>query len=94
LRDCFDAVVTGEEVLVKKPDPEIFIIAARNLGVEAENCLVFEDSAAGVKAAKEAGMRVVGIGEEGRSETLAKADKVVADYTDFFKILDKDSSRV
>ncbi|MBI2103367.1 HAD family phosphatase [Candidatus Woesebacteria bacterium] len=94
LRDCFDAVVTGEEVSAKKPDSEIFIVTARKLGVEAKNCLVFEDSAAGVKAAKEAGMRVVGVGEGERSKTLAEADKVVADYTDFYKILDEDPGRV
>lgn len=62
LRDAFDAVVDGSRVSAAKPDPQAFLLAARLLGVEPRACVVFEDAAAGVEAARRAGMPVVGIG--------------------------------
>jgi beta-phosphoglucomutase len=59
--DTFDAVVTGSDVTHKKPDPEIFLTAAKMMGVEPANCLVCEDAVNGTKAAKAAGMRCLGI---------------------------------
>jgi sugar-phosphatase len=55
--------VTAEDVTFSKPDPEGFLKAAAALGVAPEDCLVFEDSEAGITAGKAAGMRVVGVGE-------------------------------
>jgi len=60
----FDAIVDGNDVTNAKPDPEVFIQAAKLLGVENENAIVFEDSVAGVQAANIAGMTSIGIGEE------------------------------
>jgi sugar-phosphatase len=54
--------VTAEDVAFSKPDPEGFLKAAAELGVAPEDCLVFEDSEAGIAAGKAAGMRVVGVG--------------------------------
>lgn len=54
--------VTAEDVEASKPDPEGFVRAATLLGVQPEDCVVFEDSAAGIAAGKAAGMRVVGVG--------------------------------
>ncbi|NYV77470.1 HAD-IA family hydrolase [Streptomyces sp. UH6] len=54
--------VTAEDVAHSKPDPEGFLKAAAELGVAPEDCLVFEDSEAGITAGKAAGMRVVGVG--------------------------------
>ena len=54
--------VTAERVTASKPDPEGFLAAAAALGVDPAECVVFEDSEAGVAAAKAAGMRVVGVG--------------------------------
>jgi beta-phosphoglucomutase len=58
----FDAIVDGNDVTKAKPDPEVFLIAAKNLGIEPKNCIVFEDSVAGIKAANVAGMISIGIG--------------------------------
>lgn len=54
--------ITSESVTASKPDPEGFLKAAAELGLSPEDCLVFEDSAAGIAAGKAAGMRVVGVG--------------------------------
>lgn len=58
----FDAVADGNNVKNAKPDPEVFLKAAELLGVKPEECVVFEDAAAGVQAARNAGMICVGIG--------------------------------
>ncbi|NNH70743.1 HAD-IA family hydrolase [Nocardia uniformis] len=55
-------LITSESVTVSKPDPEGFLKAAAELGLPPEDCLVFEDSEAGIAAGKAAGMRVVGVG--------------------------------
>lgn len=54
--------VTAESVSASKPHPEGFLLGASLLGVDAADCVVFEDSAAGVQAGKAAGMRVIGVG--------------------------------
>ncbi|AMM52467.1 beta-phosphoglucomutase [Rufibacter sp. DG15C] len=75
----FDAIIDGRHVINGKPDPEVFLKGAEALGVQPENCVVFEDAVAGVEAAKNAGMLCVGVGEP---ETLALADIVVKDMTE------------
>lgn len=62
LRQAFDAVADGHEVTRSKPHPDIFLAAARKLGLDPEDCLVIEDAVSGVEAARAAGMRVVGVG--------------------------------
>ncbi len=57
----FDAVVTRDHVTRVKPDPELFLLAAARLQVPAEACVVFEDSANGMRAALAAGMRCVAV---------------------------------
>ncbi|MBP3977765.1 HAD-IA family hydrolase [Microbacterium sp. BLY] len=57
-----ELAVTAESVSASKPDPEGFLLAARTLGVDPADCIVFEDSGAGIQAAHAAGMRVIGIG--------------------------------
>ncbi len=61
IRPYFQVVVDGHQVRKPKPDPEIYRLAAQRLGVAASNCIVFEDSKSGVQAARDAGMRIVGI---------------------------------
>ncbi|HEX8575720.1 MAG TPA: beta-phosphoglucomutase [Flavobacterium sp.] len=60
----FDAIVDGNDVTNAKPDPEVFLQAARLLQVKNENAVVFEDSVAGIQAANAAQMTSIGIGEE------------------------------
>ncbi len=74
-----DVVVASEDYTRSKPDPECFLLAARRLGVEPASCLVFEDSTAGVQAARNAGMRVVAVGSRIR-ESGAEADVFIPDY--------------
>lgn len=59
--DRFDAIVTGSDVQRKKPDPEVFIEAARRLGLESSRCLVIEDAVNGIKAGKAAGSPCLGL---------------------------------
>ena len=60
----FDAIVDGNDVTNAKPDPEVFLIAAKLLNASNENSMVFEDSVAGIQAANVANMTSVGIGDE------------------------------
>lgn len=61
ISDLFDEVVTANDVKCGKPAPDIFLEAARRLGVAAEDCLAFEDAPAGMIAAQAAGMKVVAV---------------------------------
>jgi beta-phosphoglucomutase len=58
----FDCVIDGNAVSESKPDPTVFLRAARGLGVEPRNCVVFEDAQSGIDAARAAEMSVVGVG--------------------------------
>jgi len=60
--DWFDAIVDGGDVTKGKPDPQGFLLCARRMRVEAEQCVVVEDAEAGIRAGKAAGMVCVGIG--------------------------------
>lgn len=62
--DIWDEIVDGNHIKRSKPDPEVFIKSADKLKVDYSECLVFEDAQAGVDAARAAGMKVVGVGQE------------------------------
>lgn len=62
LSDFFDAVADGNAIKNSKPDPEVFLLAAKLLNLDPANCLVVEDADAGVQAALAGGMRVLGVG--------------------------------
>ncbi len=72
----WDAVVQAEDVPNKKPAPDIFLAAARKLGVPAQNCVVIEDAINGIQAAKAARMRCVAVAQTFPAEQLQLADKV------------------
>ncbi len=57
--DYFEAIVTADEALKRKPDPEVYLIAAKELKVEPRSCLALDDSPHGVESAKAAGMKVI-----------------------------------
>ena len=76
--DAFDAIVSGEEVERKKPFPDIYLLAAKKLGVEPEVCLVVEDAVSGVAAAKAAGAMCLALTTSFPAEKLAAADKIAA----------------
>jgi beta-phosphoglucomutase family hydrolase len=61
LQDYFDAITSAEDVTAGKPDPQVFLAAASRLDVPASRCVVVEDAAAGVEAARRAAMRCVGV---------------------------------
>ncbi|AWI10714.1 beta-phosphoglucomutase [Ereboglobus luteus] len=73
IASLFDAIIDGNKVRAAKPDPEVFLLGARELDIAPAECVVFEDAEAGVEAARRAGMRVVGIG----SPQILSADLVV-----------------
>jgi kojibiose phosphorylase len=62
LADAFDVVVDGTHIKNSKPDPEVFLLAAKRLGIAPRHCLVVEDAAAGVEAARAAGMKCLAVG--------------------------------
>lgn len=64
LTDWFTAIVDGNEVTQAKPDPEVFLKAAQKLGYQPVDCIVIEDSQAGIQAANAVGMTSVGIGSK------------------------------
>jgi len=74
LENIFDAIADGNIVSKAKPDPEVFLTAARMLNVNPENCIVIEDAIAGIRAAKTAGMKCIGIGSD---KILAEAHYIV-----------------
>ncbi len=78
LLDAFDVVVSGDEVEHGKPAPDMFLLAAARLGVEASACVVIEDSPPGVQAGLAAGMFTLAVCRvPGTEASLAAADRVV-----------------
>ena len=84
--DLFDTIVTADdpEVGAAKPAPDIFLTAARRLGVAPQECLVFEDSPFGVTAAKAAGMTAIAVPDEAMADSkYAHADQIIRQLAEF-----------
>lgn len=81
--DAFDAVVSGEDVVHGKPDPEVFLIAAEKLGLDAATCLVVEDAPVGIRAALAAGMKCLAVTVTHRAALLRDAHVVRDDFVGF-----------
>ncbi len=77
MTDYFVSIIDGNHVQKTKPDPEVFVNAARDLQLEEASCLVFEDSQKGILAAKTGGFRVIGIGEK---TALKEAEAVISGF--------------
>jgi beta-phosphoglucomutase len=82
LQTWLDAVVSGETTEQGKPAPDIFLAAARAIGLSPVNCLVIEDAVAGVQAARAAGMRCIAVTNGRPNRELAVADVVVTSLTE------------
>jgi beta-phosphoglucomutase len=82
LEGMFDCIVFGQEVSESKPSPQIYLLAARELEVTPNDCLVIEDSPLGVKAAKTAGMKCLAIANTRPRQKLQEADKVADSVED------------
>jgi beta-phosphoglucomutase family hydrolase len=82
VRGEFDVLIDDSEVNKGKPDPEIYLKAAKKLGYPPESCLVFEDSLAGIQAARRAGMKVIGVATTNPQEKLQHTDLVIYDFTE------------
>lgn len=88
LENMFDTVVTADRITKGKPDPMCYLLAASDLGVSPADCLVFEDSFAGIQAGTDAGMRVIGLSTTNPAESLK--DKVYEVIPNFEKITYED----
>ncbi|MFQ6122848.1 MAG: HAD family hydrolase [Dehalococcoidales bacterium] len=77
INGCFQVIVWGREVTEGKPSPQGFLLAAKRLGVEPQNCVVIEDAVAGVTAAKRAGMKCLAVTNTHPELSLKEADFVV-----------------
>ena len=82
IRNYFHAVVTGADVVRGKPDPEIFLLAAKQLGLSPWRCVVFEDSSSGIAAARQAGSPCVALATTHQTEELCKflPDLIIRDF--------------
>jgi len=82
LAHAFDRVVAAEDIEHSKPNPEIFLKAAMELGVKPNQCLVIEDSKLGIDAAKSAGMKCIGYrNPHSGNQDLSRADAVTNDFS-------------
>jgi sugar-phosphatase len=82
LLELFAVIVTADDVTAGKPDAEGYLRACRELGVDAQHCVVFEDSPAGVAAAKAGGLYCVAVVTTHQRSQLGQADRVVADLAE------------
>lgn len=87
LRQHFSAIVSVQDVEQGKPAPDVFLRAAELLGKRPEDCVVLEDSAAGVTAANAAGMQVIAITNTFPRERLGHATAVVETYEEIERLL-------
>lgn len=82
VKNYFDVIVDGSQVSKGKPSPEIFLKAAAYLETAPENCIVFEDSVAGIRAGNAAGMKVVGVTTGNTADKLQPSAMVISDFAD------------
>ncbi|MDO3644475.1 HAD family phosphatase [Mucilaginibacter sp. L3T2-6] len=82
IRNNFEVIINSTMVSKPKPDPQIFLKASGRLGRKPADCVVFEDSLAGIRAANSAGMKVAGITTGHTADELHPVDLVITDYTD------------
>lgn len=82
LKDKLDAISCGLDTTKSKPDPEVFLVAAKKLGMDPGVCMVVEDSDAGIEAAKAGGMYALAVGEA-KNNPLADFSAESLEYFDY-----------
>ncbi|MFA6508283.1 MAG: beta-phosphoglucomutase [Treponemataceae bacterium] len=87
MKDSFDAIADGNDITNSKPDPEVFLVAAKKLGLKPADCVVVEDAEAGLEAAYAAGMRCFAVGSAA-SSPKAKSKAVDLSQADFNELID------
>lgn len=81
IRELMGSILASQDVKKHKPDPEVYLTSAINLGVSPEQCIVFEDSFSGISAALNAGMKIVGVLSSHTKEELPPCSLYINDYT-------------
>lgn len=91
LLDTFDLILTKDDVVHKKPNPEIYNIILKHYNVSPDKCLVFEDSLHGIIAAKKANIEVINVydkySDDDRKQIMNVADYSIKDYNEFIDLL-------
>ncbi len=82
--DYFDAVSDGNQIIHSKPDPEVFLLAAKKLGLKPEECFVVEDAKSGIDAAKAGGFVSIGIGE---ASSYSKTDHPITKFEEILNLI-------
>lgn len=86
LRKYFDVIVDGSMVTRGKPDPEVYRQASARLGLEAKDCIVFEDALLGLEAGRRSGCEIIGVATTHRpSELKVMTEKIIVDFTEVKK---------
>ena len=89
LKERFHVIVSGDQVRIGKPDPEIYLLTAARLGIAPERCIAIEDSPAGLLAAKRASMYAIGVRTPYFDPSALPADEQIASLDDFpFSLID------
>jgi len=81
LTEAVDAIVDGNDITASKPDPEVFLLAAGQLGLDPHECLVVEDAPAGIEAAQRAGMSILCVDARGALTVPCRKVGSLADIT-------------
>ena len=82
VKKYFPDVIDASQITHGKPHPEIFLKAAKVVNADPANCIAFEDSVAGIRSAKTAGMKVVALTTTHTAEDIKEADLIINDYTE------------
>lgn len=80
IKNMFKAITSGDEVKRGKPNPDLFLLAAKKIEIKPSFCLVIEDSSNGVRAAKNAGMKCIGITTTHKKKELNEAHEIVDSF--------------
>lgn len=85
--NTFQVIIDGEATRISKPSPEPYLIAVRQLGIPAEECLVIENAPLGIQSAKSAGLRCIAVATYLDKRYLKDADMIAEDHKDIGKCI-------